>query len=1185
MNIIKLTFQNINSLKGTNTIDFTSPPLSQTGIFAITGPTGSGKSTILDAITLALFNQTPRTGTLSKSRIEELGAVITRNTFESFAEIEYEVLEKRYRSKWSIHKSPRTENLQDYHMELASLPDGALFDLKKSEVPQKNAEIIGLNYDQFIKAILLSQGDFARFLKANPNERGELLEKITGTQVYRELGILAFQRIKEEKEKLTEIEIRSEDIKILSKENIDELHMKRKKLNEEVVKRKKDIDATVKAININKQIEKLSGEKRQQQNVYNKTNDKWNEFQNELKKLKNHEDLLAIKSELDEHSDKMSIINELDEKTNKLKNDLKTQTEKINALTVHLNRKEKNIKDADSELRRLLPVFREVKELDNNMKQLDEKIREENELYTLRDKELRGLQNELKKLEKQHRLTQSELKETTEWLTKNFVVRDLIHESGIISEKFSARDKEIQNIQKKIAETPQGETRTKMEENISWQDKQAFIQSGIEKITREIVAFEAKLSHKPEELPGLNQKIINLREQHADAKEQFKSCQLSEKYNNTINELNEINIQQKKNLEQIRTDKQRLKHEKEILLKRVEELQARHERHLLEEKYANVRKKLKKGEPCFLCGSKSHPYVQQYVSQKDTTEQALKDAEKEVSLMDKELSIADKQSIRIETDIANNVSQIKNLKDDIQAVLQEFNSVNSKNDWEHSIDRGTAIENKMKNIVNEGKELANQIKLLGEVSKFQTQKQQMAVFVDDMNEIIRYENEIMSFLDKYTDYLDEMDELKKAPEILNKLKEKYLGLQEKKQTSEQKIETSSSVMSEKKSAIKKLDTEMGEMKKRMEQKTVERTGIREKRFSRLENDNPDEKEEKMRNHLKDLNDEVIKLKETLIKTNSNRDATEKSISETINQTEKTKEKTDALSKIISPKLEELGYKNATEAQQYILKPDEAELIRNREKEILHTISSLKQSILEKEKELTGLQAQKKMDKSTEELEQILAKQEKEQEDTNREIGSINNRLEEDNKNREQKKKLTKALEQQHKEYTKWESLGRLIADSEGKKFSKFAQELTLHQLTKLANKHLGQLYSRYKLMKTSGKARDNLYIIDTYLGNTSRSVQTLSGGESFLVSLSLALGLSDLAGKDIRIRSLFIDEGFGSLDEEALDLALTTLEKLQLETKRTIGVISHVPALKERITTQIELQRTSSGFSKIALQQ
>ena len=152
-----------------------------------------------------------------------------------------------------------------------------------------------------------------------------------------------------------------------------------------------------------------------------------------------------------------------------------------------------------------------------------------------------------------------------------------------------------------------------------------------------------------------------------------------------------------------------------------------------------------------------------------------------------------------------------------------------------------------------------------------------------------------------------------------------------------------------------------------------------------------------------------------------------------------------------------------------------------------------------------------------------------------------------------------------------------------KSFSTFAQGLTLKKLVLLTNERLQKLNDRYLLDMPLEEEDDDLIIIDTYLGEERRSVRTLSGGETFIVSLALALALSDLASKNVKIESLYIDEGFGSLDPETLDVAISTLEQLQVESNKTIGIISHVDSLKERIETQIQLEKNSSGFSKIII--
>ncbi|MFT5385538.1 MAG: exonuclease SbcC, partial [Saprospiraceae bacterium] len=197
------------------------------------------------------------------------------------------------------------------------------------------------------------------------------------------------------------------------------------------------------------------------------------------------------------------------------------------------------------------------------------------------------------------------------------------------------------------------------------------------------------------------------------------------------------------------------------------------------------------------------------------------------------------------------------------------------------------------------------------------------------------------------------------------------------------------------------------------------------------------------------------------------------------------------------------------------------------------------------------------------------------------IGAIKEKLTQNEQRKVESKKLLEDIENQRNEYNRWAKLNDIIGQADGKKFRVFAQGLTLKKLTVLANNHLQQLNGRYFILKRSDEDL-SLEIVDTYQADNVRSMNTLSGGESFLVSLSLALGLSDLAGRNTNINSLFIDEGFGTLDESTLDMAISTLENLQSSGK-TIGIISHVKELKERISTQIIIRKAGSGFSQIEI--
>ncbi|SUH39213.1 exonuclease subunit SbcC [Salmonella enterica subsp. enterica] len=176
--------------------------------------------------------------------------------------------------------------------------------------------------------------------------------------------------------------------------------------------------------------------------------------------------------------------------------------------------------------------------------------------------------------------------------------------------------------------------------------------------------------------------------------------------------------------------------------------------------------------------------------------------------------------------------------------------------------------------------------------------------------------------------------------------------------------------------------------------------------------------------------------------------------------------------------------------------------------------------------------------------------------------------------------LMAEMKQASQQVEDWGYLNALIGSKEGDKFRKFAQGLTLDNLVWLANHQLTRLHGRYLLQRKASDALE-LEVVDTWQADAVRDTRTLSGGESFLVSLALALALSDLVSHKTRIDSLFLDEGFGTLDSETLDAALDALDALNASGK-TIGVISHVEAMKERIPVQIKVKKINGlGYSKL----
>ena len=196
------------------------------------------------------------------------------------------------------------------------------------------------------------------------------------------------------------------------------------------------------------------------------------------------------------------------------------------------------------------------------------------------------------------------------------------------------------------------------------------------------------------------------------------------------------------------------------------------------------------------------------------------------------------------------------------------------------------------------------------------------------------------------------------------------------------------------------------------------------------------------------------------------------------------------------------------------------------------------------------------------------------------IGAISGQLKDNNDKKSAQQHKRQAIDEQKQKLQVWQQLHKLIGSADGKKYRTFAQGLTFDIMVRHANTQLHKMSDRYLLIRDDNNALE-LNVIDNYQGGEVRSTKNLSGGEGFIISLALALGLSQMASHNIRVDSLFLDEGFGTLDDESLDIALDTLTSLQQEGK-LIGVISHVQALKERILTQIQVKKLSGGFSEIS---
>lgn len=280
-------------------------------------------------------------------------------------------------------------------------------------------------------------------------------------------------------------------------------------------------------------------------------------------------------------------------------------------------------------------------------------------------------------------------------------------------------------------------------------------------------------------------------------------------------------------------------------------------------------------------------------------------------------------------------------------------------------------------------------------------------------------------------------------------------------------------------------------------------------------------------------------------------------------------------------LKPIGFASVEDARTRLITEQEQKQLVTRQQELLRQLTARKA-------EWKGLQEQWELERAGDDALISAEAQEVEVGRLKVEVGSLRQQLEDkrailigDDQRKQQMTGYLAERKQLLDAIRPWEMLNKLIGDATGNKFNNKAQELTLQHLLILANQRMKHLHSRYVLLEPAGD--DDLRVADGYMGGEVRTVRSLSGGETFVLSLALALGLSDLASRDIKIESLFVDEGFGSLDPETLEEAMSTLEQLQNESNKMVGIISHVESLKERIYTQIRLEKSNSGFSTLTI--
>ncbi len=1214
MQILKLSFENINSLKGAWTIDFQAPDF-RSGIFAIVGPTGSGKTTILDAICLALYGHTPRIGSITQNANE----VMNRDCDSCRSSLEFQTLSGRYRATWSQKKQKNFDKTGKYGQVVSTMEkfedgcwipitDGSKVTSKKQEVQK----IIGLSFDQFKRSVMLSQGDFAAFLKSKPNERAQTLEQITGTQIYSLLSTKVYDLAEEQKklfeDKQREVELSPvlDDAVVLTKqEQLKGITEEAKVLETQISKIEKESRWISETAELRNQFLRVKAE-------LERLKENRNEFfrkENVVRLAEHAQNILPIFNTL---IDKQSLREDSIKEKSAAENELVNATKSLKEKDFNFKAAEEALNNENLQKPKKLALFSQIEFLDAEISPLikssrlaqEEKIKLENETSDCKD-HLNKAKEDIRKLEEDREKRDLERKEDIKGAFL-YQRKDELRDCKITAETLSAALADAEGKADKASET----VKSQEKEAEALRIRKEKIASVIEADKVLLKEAEKRLSEilDGKTLDELTQEQLSFSEQ-IPLLEAVKSalkavCDQKEEI------VRQEDVMQRDSAELDNWSSKKEGYEKEIqsLTSRQEELEA-----LVQiDELTKVRAELKEGEPCPVCGSLEHPFAANLPPEVATAKERLavvkeestdlqknqKEADRKIDVLKDRILVSEKRlkELRKNLDLAEEeltlkcgragltregvteeaaavlITKKESLLIDIKKRIAKARDAESKAAAAKEKIAGTTEELHRAEMVfsnaqtkfESAKSLLAQAqtgreKARTELEQFwrKTAKEYGSVITD--GELFAHNPELFKrWIAKAAKYEELLESCREIENSLAIKKGTLPGLVE----SVERLEKSSREKSDQAAELQtELKTKQLQRDKLFGTKLVE---IERKAYERLLSQLAEAKDQAYENLSKARS--VQAAAEQRLKTAEQRSA-------------------EAEKNLLSAKTE---WTDALKKEKFESEEDwrrarlDSEAINALHKEITdYKAQSLSAAdrFSEADKKLAEKESQKLTDKSLEVLEAEKREASAEKEKLLEQKGELQKELKTDEEARIKRAGIEDELKKLKHQVAVWDRLNTLVGSSSGDKYRRYVQSLVLLTLLKNANVELTKLHSRYRLAKGGGDME--IKVIDSDLADQERPTDNLSGGETFIVSLALALGLAQMASNNVRIDSLFLDEGFGTLDDDSLEKALNALSSLNAQGK-TVGLISHVDQIKERIPSKIVVKRSAQpGVSRL----
>lgn len=1170
MKPIRLEVKGLNSFIDKQVVEFDK--LTERGLFGIFGPTGSGKSTILDGITLALYGDIAR----------KSSNYINTNCDGVYVSYEFQITGnevKRYRVDREFKRDNKSGGIRNKSSKIIDITGGVenVLEEKAKAVTSKCEEIIGLKLDDFMRTVVLPQGKFSEFLKLEGKERRNMLERLFNLRKYGDdLSSKLSLEIRKEKDKMNVLEGQlkgyegvSEEALKAKEEEINEINLSIKSKEELLNKIKKEFEEAEKVWNTQKELydKRIEEESLVSRSEEIKSFKERVEISNKADKvivfINNLEEILK---EINKEDLKFNELNKKLEELINLREENKLKFEEV------AKKKEEKLPDLRLKKEKLLESQKE-RDILFQIKADGVKLKEAcKKIFEDRSK----CDNKLNSIEENEKRLNEELKEKEERKEELFVheeFKNKINSGLFILNSYEGLDKQFNEIKSEEIELKKYIKNLTEDKEKSEKDLKVKIES--------LSKTRDKLESLLKETPGDSNSILE------------KQIKLGE-YREKLNKYKEIKNSLEESLKSKNNFEEKLKafeNQKLLLEKEVRELKEYINKVKVEELAHKLRENLVDGECCPVCGSTHHELnkvekINLEESNEKTTlleskEEKLKELILEFSKIEATLEYENKKieelNISIEEVGEVNEERLKSLEEEFNTLkdkIEEFNL--KKENLEKNLEKLKEEKNNLENIFNKAevilcekivreKEIASKVKELDKELKLKNSE--LNSIKNELKiEDIKLENDLILKKEKEKNLLEKeirilRTQLEESNKIKDELREKRDALKEDYLSQKSLLDGKVEVYREKERMIK------GSLKGLIDEALpIEKIDIK--------------------GLLEDLQLEIDYIEKSYLNLSEEKEKLEKAFNNMNQEMAVTKERVNSLKlrkeneeKKVNLALEEEGFKTILEVKEGILSKDEKEKLKILIEEYHNNLIKVRANIELLIKKLNGkslteeewtmvLQEKNNTEKELKEVEELKIRLVTESE-------SIKKKLE------EQRDILHIKAKQEHKL--------ALLSDLEklfkGKKFVEFIAANQLKYISIEASKKLKDITNGVYGLEVDENGK---FIIRDYKnGGAERDASTLSGGETFLASLALALSLSSqiqLKGT-APLELFFLDEGFGTLDDNLLDVVMSSLERLHHE-RLSVGIISHVESIKNRVPVKLILTPAEAGIggSKVKIE-